>query len=68
LAETLRSAVTEASLIMLGARLASRLPAGELQRLQAGLDPPVVVVPDPVGGTPLPELATRLRRELGMLE
>lgn len=68
LPETLRSAVGDASLIMLGAGLARALPAGELQRLQAGLSPPVVVVPDLAGEAELPDLATHLRRELGMLE
>lgn len=68
LRETLRSAEDEASLILLSARLAQLLPAAELQRLQAGIRPMLLVVPDISGDTPLPDLATRLRRELGMLE
>lgn len=68
LQETLRAAAADASLVMLSARLAQQLPANALQRLQASTSPPVVVVPDPGGDTPLPDLATRLRRELGMLE
>jgi vacuolar-type H+-ATPase subunit F/Vma7 len=64
----LRSARSEASLIMLSARLAQWLPAAELEQLLAGTAPPVLVVADVSGAVPLPDLATRLRRELGMLE
>ena len=64
----LRSARSEASLIMLSARLAQCLPAAELDQLLASSVPPVVVVADVSGAVPLPDLATRLRRELGMLE
>lgn len=66
--ETLRTAAGEASLILLSARLARHLPERELQHLQAGLRPALLVVPDLSGDAPLPDLATQLRRELGMLE
>lgn len=68
LTATLHTVASDASLILLGTRLAGRLPAGELQRLQAAVDPPLVVIGDPAGGAPTDDLAERLRRELGMLE
>jgi vacuolar-type H+-ATPase subunit F/Vma7 len=68
LSANLRSARGESSLIMLSARLAQCLPAAELDQLLAGSAPPVVLVADVSGAVPLPDLATRLRRELGMLE
>jgi vacuolar-type H+-ATPase subunit F/Vma7 len=68
LVASLKLARSEASLIMLSARLARALPAAELDRLLAGVTPPVLVVEDVSGAAPLPDLATRLRHELGMLE
>ena len=68
LAASLKLARGEASLIMLSARLAQCMPAAELERLLAGVAPPVLVVEDVTGAALLPDLATRLRRELGMLE
>lgn len=66
---TLRTASAEASLIMLSAGLAQQLSETELERLQARISPPLLVVPDVSGErAPLPDLATRLRRGLGMLE
>jgi vacuolar-type H+-ATPase subunit F/Vma7 len=64
----LQTAAAEASLIMLSAGLAQHLPAMELERLQAAIRPPLLVVPDISRGAPLPDLANRLRRGLGMLE
>jgi len=68
LLESLRAARADASLIMLSTALAERLPAVELERLLAGTRPPILLVPDVSGTAGLPDLATRLRRELGMLE
>ncbi len=68
LTASLKLARDEASLIMLSARLAQCLPAAELERLLASVTPPVLVAEDVTGAVPLPDLATRLRRELGMLE
>lgn len=58
----------QASLVLISATLAQRLPAAELDALLARVEPPVVVVPDVRGHAPLPDLATRLRRQLGVLE
>jgi hypothetical protein len=39
-----------------------------LDRLLSGVSPAVVVVPDVRGQSELPDLANRLRRQLGVLE
>ena len=61
-------ACREAPLVLLGADVAARLPAAELDRLLSGIAPAVVVVPDIRARADLPDLATRLRAELGVLE
>jgi len=67
--QTLAAALGDgASLLMLSTAFAARLPAAELEHLLAGTRPPVLLVPDVRGEVPMPDLATRLRRELGMLE
>lgn len=66
--ETIEHALRDAPLVLLGADLASHLPAIELDRLLSGISPAVVVVPDIRGRAPLPDLAHRLREQLGVLE
>jgi len=58
----------EAPLVLLGADVAARLPVAELDRLLSQAEPAVVVVPDVRLRAELPDLATRLRVQLGMLE
>lgn len=57
-----------APLVLLGADLASQLPVAELDRLLSRVTPAVVVVPDVRGQALLPDLAIRLRQQLGVLE
>jgi vacuolar-type H+-ATPase subunit F/Vma7 len=68
LREALRAAGKTASLIMLSARLAGLLPVAELEHLQSQIRPALLVVPDLSRGTAPPDLASRLRRALGLLE
>lgn len=58
----------QASLVLVSAAIAQQLPAAELDALLARVTPPVIVVPDVRGRAPLPDLTTRLRRQLGVLE
>lgn len=58
----------DAPLVLLGADIAAQLPVAELDRLLSALTPAVVVVPDVRGQAALPELANRLRQQLGVLE
>jgi vacuolar-type H+-ATPase subunit F/Vma7 len=64
----IRSACEQAPLVLIGAASARELPAAELDRLLASVTPPVVVVPDVRQRAGLPDLATRLRGQLGVLE
>ena len=58
----------ESSMVLVSAAVAQQLPGPELDALLARVSPPVVIVPDVRGRTPLPDLSTRLRRQLGVLE
>lgn len=64
----IEQAATDAPLVLLGADLAAQLPVAELDRLLSAVTPAVVVVPDVRGQADLPDLATRLRQQLGVLE
>jgi len=61
-------ACTDAPLVLLGADLAGQLPVADLDRLLSRVTPAVVVVPDVRGQVALPDLAKRLRQQLGVLE
>jgi vacuolar-type H+-ATPase subunit F/Vma7 len=62
------SACADAPLVLLNAAIAAALPVAQLERLLSGTAPPVVVVPDVREQARPPDLATRLRRQLGVLE
>ncbi len=64
----IRSACEQAPLVLIGAATARDIPPAELDRLLALVTPPVVIVPDVRGRAGLPDLATRLRGQLGVLE
>jgi vacuolar-type H+-ATPase subunit F/Vma7 len=64
----IEQACRDAPLVLLGADIAAQLPVAELDRLLSALTPAVVVVPDVRGQAALPELANRLRQQLGVLE
>jgi vacuolar-type H+-ATPase subunit F/Vma7 len=64
----LEAACDEAPLVPLGSDLASRIPPQQLDALLSRVHPAVVVVPDVRGQAPLPDMAHRLRKQLGVLE
>jgi vacuolar-type H+-ATPase subunit F/Vma7 len=64
----IEQASNDAPLVLLGADLAAQLPVAALDRLLAAVTPAVVVVPDVRGQAVLPDLASRLRQQLGVLE
>jgi len=64
----IEQACTDAPLVLLGADIAGQLPVAELDRLLSRVAPAVVVVPDVRGRAQLPDLPTRLRQQLGVLE
>ena len=64
----IEQACNDAPLVLLGADLAAQLPVVVLDRLLSAVAPAVVVVPDVRGQAVLPDLAHRLRQQLGVLE
>jgi vacuolar-type H+-ATPase subunit F/Vma7 len=64
----IHSACEQAPLVLIGAATARDISPAELDRLLARVTPPVVIVPDVRGRAGLPDLATRLRGQLGVLE
>jgi vacuolar-type H+-ATPase subunit F/Vma7 len=65
-AEALERARAEAPLVLVTAGVAARIAEDDLRRAMTALAPLVLVVPDLLGETPLPDLAARLRRQLGL--
>jgi vacuolar-type H+-ATPase subunit F/Vma7 len=64
----IHSACEQAPLVLIGAATARDIPPPELDRLLARVTPPVVIVPDVRHRAGLPDLATCLRAQLGVLE
>jgi vacuolar-type H+-ATPase subunit F/Vma7 len=58
----------ETSLIYITAEYAATLSGEQQSVLYAQIRPPVVVIPDIRSNTPVQDLATRLRAQLGVLE
>jgi vacuolar-type H+-ATPase subunit F/Vma7 len=65
-AAALDDARSRAPLVMVDAAIAARLPAALLRAAVRAVSPVTVVVPDLQGESGLPELASRLRRQLGI--
>ena len=64
--DALAQARRRAPLVLVSAAVAARIERGALQAALAALTPLVLVVPDPQGGAPLPDMAARLRTQLGL--
>lgn len=62
----LQRARAQALLVLLSAAVAAAVNEAALRQALAALKPLVLVVPDLLGDTPLPDLAARLRSQLGM--
>jgi vacuolar-type H+-ATPase subunit F/Vma7 len=62
----LDAARQRAPLVLLSAALAAHIDAASLERAASALAPLVLVVPDPQGRAPHPDLARRLRTQLGL--
>lgn len=59
-------ACTETSLVLVSAAVAARIPERELRAARLALTPLTLIVPDLTGTIPLPDVAARLARELGL--
>jgi hypothetical protein len=57
---------TEAPLVLVAASVAARVAEGDLRAALAALTPLVLIVPDLDRAAPVPDLAARLRRQLGL--
>jgi vacuolar-type H+-ATPase subunit F/Vma7 len=64
----IRRACEAAPLVLIDAALAERIPAAVLDALLSAPSPPVVVAPAVRGTALLPDIGSRLRRQLGVLE
>jgi vacuolar-type H+-ATPase subunit F/Vma7 len=64
--EALERARAEAPLVLVAAGVAARIAEDDMRRAMTAMAPLVLVVPDLLGETPLPDLAARLRRQLGL--
>jgi vacuolar-type H+-ATPase subunit F/Vma7 len=64
----IRQACARASLVLIGSDTASRLHTTELDTLLATIEPAVLIVPDIRCHQAVPDLATRLHAQLGILE
>ena len=61
-------ACANTSLLIITAEYATMLSKADKQRLMSQEMPPVVVIPDVRAKTPIQDLATELRAQLGVLE
>jgi len=52
--------------VLVSTATAARIPAQRLAAATRALAPLVILVPDLLGESPLPDLASRLRAELGL--
>jgi vacuolar-type H+-ATPase subunit F/Vma7 len=64
----LERACDQASLVLLDTALAQHIPDATLDALLSRTTPPVVVVPAVRGAARMPDIVSRLRRQLGVLE
>jgi vacuolar-type H+-ATPase subunit F/Vma7 len=67
-AGALRAARKDAALVIMTAELARHVPAAELEAALSAETPAVAIIPDVRMRTPLPDLAKKLRRALGIEE
>lgn len=65
-ARALALARQDAALVLLDAGFAARLPPALLREAAAALSPLLLVLPDVDGRVPVPDLAERLRQQLGL--
>lgn len=64
----IRQACERASLVLVGSSAVAGMQSAELDELLASESPPVLVVPDIPGRQPVPDIAARIYKQLGMLE
>jgi len=65
-AQALAWAREQAPLVLVSAAVAAQIGEAQLRPALSALAPLVLIVPDPQGEAPLPDLAARLRGQLGI--
>ena len=65
-AATLAGALEEASLVLLAAEVAARIPDAPLRAALRRVTPVTVILPDLREATPYPDVAARMKRQLGI--
>lgn len=65
-ADALAAALEEAELVLLAAESAARIPEAGLRAALRRLHPVTVIVPDLREAVPYPDVAARLKRQLGI--
>ncbi len=66
--QELEWAMEQTPLVLISSAVASEIPMQELDHYLSHLSPAIVVVPDVHGATPMMDLSTRLRKQMGMQE
>lgn len=66
--QLIRQACERASLVLVASSTAQAIRADALEELMAVISPPVLVVPDVRGLADVPDIASRIYKQLGMLE
>jgi len=64
----IRKSCERASLVLVGSSIAQYIHSTELDQLLAGIQPPVLIVPDVRGLQDVPDIASRIKKQLGLLE
>ena len=64
----IRKSRERASLVLVGSGTAQYLHSAELDELLASVQPPVLVVPDVSDSHAIPDIASRVNKQLGLLE
>lgn len=59
-------ALSQGTLVLVAADVAAAVDEARLRQAQLALQPLLLVVPDLIGGSATPDLAARLRAQLGM--
>jgi vacuolar-type H+-ATPase subunit F/Vma7 len=64
----IRKACERASLVLVGSSISRYLDNTELDQLLASIQPPVLIVPDVQGLQDVPDIASRINKQLGLME
>jgi len=64
----IRKSCERASLVLVGSSISQYIHRTELDQLLSNIQPPVFIVPDVCGLQDVPDIASRINKQLGMLE